>query len=264
MKRLIKTASNLDSMEVADLFNSVFKDIPKILKDGLNLSDNFDENLNKYKQFNNCKLKTFFDMISTSPLANEISNKLDEDFNSISEFVQKDVICKNACENWLKDVMHKIHNTPSLTNQYVGFGNSVDKITSAKDLKDLDDKINQVTKLTNFIDFTNRDKGWLIIYPDQFLETSKGESHTELITRWCEENGIDFSTEKTKERLNKEELKDVDINKCSFGHIVSNMAFIDDIDNGMTVNESLTVLEKHGYDKIYEYNQKEKFVRRLK
>ena len=48
------------------------------------------------------------------------------------------------------------------------------------------------------------------------------------------------------------------------GHIVDDMAFIEDIGMGITIQESLKVLEKHNFKKVYEYIEKEKLVRRLK
>ena len=266
MKRLIQIASNeLDGMEVADYFNSLFKDVKKILEQGLNLSENdFDNNLNKYTKFNNCSLEDFFKLIDGSPLMTEIVNEFNCPYDAITRFVLNDVICENGCRQWLKDFMRKIHNDPHLTEQYKGFGNSVEIISSAKELLEIKDKIGDVTKLKNFIDFNNRDKGWLIIYPNIYLETKNGESHTDCLHRWCKENNIDFSSDKTKERLSKDELKNIDINKCSMGHIVDDMAFIEDIGMGITIQESLKVLEKHNFKKVYEYIEKEKLVRRLK
>lgn len=265
-----------DSMEIANYFHTVFdiNNFNNILKNGLALKENNQENnqtfyynLKKYNKFNNCSLKHFFALIKDTPLSKKMEFEISKKYNQkipyslIVNYVENDYICNNACTNWLKDIMKYMRDNPLYTKKYCGFGN-INEIKDIKELYTYNDSIGQVVKINRQLDFDTRDNGWIYIKPNIYLETKQKESHTKCLLRWCDNNHIDFISDKRQVRLDKNELKDINIHSCAFGHKVNQLAFIETM-QGISLYKLINKLKDVGYKKIYLYNNKNRFVKRI-
>ena len=268
MKKQKKINQLFDSMEVAEYFHTFFdiNNFDNILKNGLKLKNNFDFNAKAYCQFNNCSLKHFFVLIHTSPL----SKMVEEDFNKkyglkisfslIAHYIENDYLCNNSCSAWLKQLMEYMHNNPQATEKHCGFGNY--EVKPLNKLYQYNDSVGMITKISSQLDFNTRDNGWIYIHQNILLKTDKHESHTHCLIRWCKKNHMDFSSDKKLVRLNEKELNDININACSFGHILNNNAFIETMQN-VSLNEVKECLTRNGLNKIYLYNQKNRLIKRI-
>ena len=257
MKRLI-AIKNLDSFEVTSILKKVF-DLKTILSDGLTLSDNEKENMNKYQQFNNCSVDSFFAIIEDSKLANYITEQINSissdklSYQEIVDFILTDYVCTNACTEWLKDVMYDLHNSES---EYTGFGNNINKIDNISELNKLNDNIGDKIDIPQKLDFNNRDKAFIFIAPDTLLISDKGESHTQMLNKYLDTKSDDEKTRKTDK-----ELSDSNIEQTSFGHIIDNIAFIETL-QGVSVETVMKSL--NNFKKVYLYDDANKIVERLK
>jgi hypothetical protein len=133
------------------------------------------------------------------------------------------------------------------------------------DLMSIDDNIGDVTDLRDEIDLGNRDGNFIII-GDKLIIGSSYATHSQLINKYIEEclhKDIDEEAGGWRVR----DLEDFEQLSSDtpivFGHITSNMAFIETC-TGYTVNEAVNILKYQGnFKKIYDYNHDNDKVTRL-
>ncbi len=137
--------------------------------------------------------------------------------------------------------------------------------TFSFDLIDTDDNIGDVTDLKDEIDLGNRDGNFIII-GDKLIIGDSYATHSQLINEYIE----DFLNKDINVNLNDYRVRNLkkfdglsDDEPVVFGHIISNMAFIETL-NGYTVNEAVNILKNQGsFKKIYDYNHDNDKVTRL-
>lgn len=250
-------------------------------------------NFNK-KNFENFKKIDFnqfcTDYLNNSTAGNDIAYEINQFVNVDDNPNYQDVNMKDiqtyinnheACKKDLDAMFNRFKDQLLQTNWesagYYGFSDTDDNgnkpITKASELTKLDDKIGQVSNFTGKIDSYNRDYPFVLIYPDVYLKGKEGEYHTELIQDWCKENNIDMNqsmNDKKEERVTEKDLQDTqknnntsyDLNKCAFGHVISNMAFIDTT-QGMTIDDIVDKLKEQKFTKIYYFDDNNNTVKRL-
>lgn len=197
-------------------------------------------------------LSDFIKNIDASAIESMVSKDVGESikFNQIVDFIESNTMCKNDLTKMYDRFKSKYKETEN------------DGLLNVSEVKQLNDSVGETTKFNGHIDFDNRDKCFVYIHPNQLLVSNEGESHTQLLQDWCDKNNISFNSTKSEERLTKQELKDIDINKCSFGHIVDSIAFIDSLQN-VSIDEVTKSLIKNGFSKVYNYNDRAHTIKRL-
>lgn len=102
-------------------------------------------------------------------------------------------------------------------------------LNSPKELLNNNDQIGDTEAIDFDIDYKDRDQAAVLI--DGELITGKASTHAILLNEWCAENGID-PMKSTWYRPTKKELKKkLNKNKVAFGHIISNVLFVDTMIN---------------------------------
>lgn len=195
----------------------------------------------------------FIKHIDKTEIERMVSEELDDDsitFNTIVSFINSNHFCKADLTKMYERFKSRHHKDEK------------DGLLNPSEVKTLNDSVGDVTRFDGHIDFDNRDKCFVYIHPNQLLVSKKGQSHTQLLQDWCVNNDTDFESGKTEERLTKQELKDIDINKCSFGHIVDSIAFIDSVQN-VSLDEVTKALTNEGFTEVYELNDKAHTIKRL-
>ena len=128
--------------------------------------------------------------------------------------------------------------------------------TFSFDLINTNDNIGDVTDLKDEIDLGNR-SGNFIIIGDKLIIGGSYATHSQLINKYIE---VCLHNDTNKD-LNDYMVRDLEEfdglsndEPVVFGHIVSNMAFIETL-SGYTVNEAVNILKDQGnFKKIYNYD----------
>jgi hypothetical protein len=137
-------------------------------------------------------------------------------------------------------------------------------INNPAELADLEDAVGDVAKLSgNFnIDYPNREAPFVYI-DGEIVEGDSSSSHTQVINKWCEENGIDPMKEKWQRQTPDRTMKAINKDSVAFGHIDEGMAFIETC-VGVSPEEVLKALEDAGgYEKIYKWSRNGQTATRL-
>ena len=212
------------------------------------------------------------DILDSEPMYNSINEDI------VNKFCKKYI--KQAVDSFLKNnnidvkcaeqLYDKVCREYSESQYGAGIVNELKRklrppATFSLALINTDDNIGDVTYLRDEIDFGNRDGNFIII-GDKLITGNYNAIHSELINEYIEK----YLHNDTNKDLNDYMVRDLEEfdglsndEPVVFGHIVSNMAFIETC-KGYTVNEAVNILKNQGsFKKIYDYNHDNDEVTRL-
>ena len=167
-------------------------------------------------------------------------------------------------ENLPEDILTELSDRKGYYQNYLKYKDKYypDTIEYMEDLKNKKDNIGDSTFLTYKLDYNNRENPF--VYVDGKIYIGKNfETHTQLIKRVFLKQGYD--NDKDIQRIDNDTMeKDVGSDVFAFGHIVMNMAFIDDNLSNCTREEVADAIKSQtNVNKVYYCDCHDKQVTRL-
>lgn len=212
---------------------------------------------------------TYSDLIGSSKLKNKINDLLDERlYDYVLSFFKE----KNFDEdvNLIFDIIDELDKDLLITtiiftiNNYL-IDNRKDILEYAEKMKilqrsididkidDIKDEIGESSKITNRVDFYNRDSAFVDI-DGEVLISNEGQSHGQLIQEWLNTFG-DKKLEKEFFRPDENEVKELTNAKYSvFGHVVNDCIIIEEATlNDTSIEQVISDIKENNinYNKIY-------------
>lgn len=211
----------------------------------------------------------YSDLINSSKLKDKINDLLDERlYNYVLSFFKEKSIDEDV--NLIFDIIDELDKDLLITiiiftiSNYLTY-NKRDVLEYAEKMKilqrsididridDIKDEVGESSKITNRVDFHNRDSAFVDI-DGEVLISNEGQSHAQLIQEWLNTFG-DKKLEKEFFRPDENEIKELTNAKYSvFGHVVNDCIIIEEgyLDN-VSIEQVISDIKGNdiSYAKIY-------------
>ena len=211
----------------------------------------------------------YSDLINSSKLKDKINDLLDERlYNYVLSFFKEKSLDEDV--NLIFDIIDELDKDLLITiiiftiSNYLTY-NKRDVLEYAEKMKilqrsididridDIKDEVGESSKITNRVDFHNRDSAFVDI-DGEVLISNEGQSHAQLIQEWLNTFG-DKKLEKEFFRPDENEIKELTNAKYSvFGHVVNDCIIIEEgyLDN-VSIEQVISDIKENdiSYDKIY-------------
>lgn len=261
--------NEIDAIE--DLYDTVgkdnlFKSLNRCMENGIYFGEDLESDLLDKKISND--ISSFEKINAQDIIAYEADNieaiksKLSKKYNiEIADDVFYELIGNYISSEEINDVIDYVNEL--LNDRYKQL--KYKKVETAEEMVNVDDSIGESTECYENIDLGSRDGNFIIIN-GEVITGNNNATHSELINEYIDEylhEDIDEEVGDCKVRnLNLFEQLSNDT-PIAFGHIVSNMAFIETCEN-YAVEDAVAILkEKCSFKKIYDYDADESIITRL-
>ena len=210
----------------------------------------------------------YSDLINSSKLKDKINDLLDERlYNYVLSFFKEKSLDEDV--NLIFDIIDELDKDLLITiiiftiSNYLTY-NKKDVLEYAEKMKilqrsididkidDIKDEVGESSKITNRVDFHNRDSAFVDI-DGEVLISNEGQSHAQLIQEWL--NTFNKKLKNGWYRPKDDEIKELTNAKyTAFGHIINNCIIIEEATlNDTSIEQVISDIKENdiNYDKIY-------------